>query len=726
MIGPLFIGQRLDGVVPGGAKAGVERPEGGPDQGDHAGDGPPVRHDHHRNRGRLDRPDEPARAEAHQNPENGATDPQNHGFRQDDPQNEDLRRAERFQNADLARPLQHRHVHREANHGESDDDPDRHDDDDEFAQSRNVVHVIQGCELGHRVDRVIWQLFLQAFNHGGGVGRIVEFQINVADLADVAGLLLQHAQRKHDMGQLAAFNDAAPPPWGVEDDNPVPYMRALLVRVELVDDDVARTLKGTSVKEGEAPAHPVELLQVDAGRSQRDALDRLIDGAHGQLDVRLFPQPIHNFVGDPAAQSQECGSRRTDDHVGADAARAPLAIFQEAVAQAHQTEDEGHGHADEQDAEQAAHGFVLEVFQNELGGHFLRFLLSTRRRWPGRSRRGRRRLADYLQRSPFRLVEHKLIIRYALVDVHLHDIDHHGVLVVRAVDFDVLRENQVIVGPPLGIARVGENVAGRVENQLARYGEVVAVEPDGPIELQLSAAVHVDHVKDIERIVLVGEVLQQELVAIGIHRPHQQCLQKVLGAQVFQLVLGGLIDFVAAYQETVPGGDVKFEVRAVRYHVESLVPHHGVEADQADTAGFSKENVRANVLVLGDLAFLRAAERRHHVHGSVEIVNGFVLSRHDVDQRGPVRDEQRLGWLSAGAGEGTAPRQAGRKPKRDQAEHENGDGDAPEEHRFIVGSRLTDVSIQSARPSMIKWRIVLSTMGLWRSWERASMAWKRS
>src|ERR1019366_7586715 len=218
------------------------------------------------------------------------------------------------------------------------------------------------------------------------------------------------------MGQLAAFEDAANAPWGVQDGDPVPYMRVLLVRVELVDDDVVRTLKGTSVKVGEAPAHLVELLQVDAGRSQRDALDRLVDGAHGHLDVRLLPQPVHNLLGDPATQGQERGPRRADDHVCADGAGAALAIFQEAVAQAHQTEDQGHGNANEQNAEQAAHGFVLEVFQNELGGHCLRFLLSTRRHWLGRRRRWRRRLANYLQRGPFRLVEHKLIVRYALVD----------------------------------------------------------------------------------------------------------------------------------------------------------------------------------------------------------------------------------------------------------------------------------------------------------------------
>ncbi len=80
------------------------------------------------------------------------------------------------------------------------------------------------------------------------------------------------------------------------------------------------------------------------------------------------------------------------------------------------------------------------------------------------------------------------------------------------------------------------------------------------------------------------------------------------------------------------------------------------------------------------------------------------------DQCGPVRDQQRLGCLSADAAEDTAPRQAGRKPKRDQAEQENGRGGAPEEHRFIVGSRLTGVSIQGARAGMIKWKIASGTM----------------
>src|ERR1019366_5048164 len=107
---------------------------------------------------------------------------------------------------------------------------------------------------------------------------------------------------------------------------------------------------------------------------------------------------------------------------------------------------------------------------------------------------------------------------------------------------------------------------------------------------QLPFAVHADEVKDIVRIVLVGEVLEQQFVAIGIDGPYQQRVQEMLGAQVLQLVRGGLIDFIAAHQEQAPGRNIEFEVRAVRDHVERLVPHHGVEPDQSDIAGLPKED----------------------------------------------------------------------------------------------------------------------------------------
>ena len=141
-----------------------------------------------------------------------------------------------------------------------------------------------------------------------------------------------------------------------------------------------------------------------------------------------------------------------------------LRILQHAVAEAHQAEDQGHGHADQQDAEQAAHRLVLEIFQNELGGHFLG-LPSGRRGagWPGGGR-----LADHLQGGAFRLVEHELIVRHAFVDVHLDDVDHHAVFVPRAVDLDMLGKRHVVVGLPLGVAGVGEDIAVVVEDQLAR------------------------------------------------------------------------------------------------------------------------------------------------------------------------------------------------------------------------------------------------------------------
>ena len=50
---------------------------------------------------------------------------------------------------------------------------------------------------------------------------------------------------------------------------------------------------------------------------------------------------------------------------------AALGILGHAVGEAHEAEDQGHGNADQQETEQAAHGLVPEVLDNQLGGHFL-------------------------------------------------------------------------------------------------------------------------------------------------------------------------------------------------------------------------------------------------------------------------------------------------------------------------------------------------------------------
>ena len=76
------------------------------------------------------------------------------------------------------------------------------------------------------------------------------------------------------------------------------------------------------------------------------------------------------------------------------------------MAEPDQAEDQGHRYADQQDTEQAAHGLVLEVFEDELAGHFF-FTLPLVAGAGGWAAGGR--LADHLQRGSFGLLEHEFL-----------------------------------------------------------------------------------------------------------------------------------------------------------------------------------------------------------------------------------------------------------------------------------------------------------------------------
>ena len=101
----------------------------------------------------------------------------------------------------------------------------------------------------------------------------------------------------------------------------------------------------------------------------------------------------------------------------------------------------------------------------------------------------------------------------------------------------------------------------------------------------------------------------------------------MLGPEVLELVRGGLLDLVAAHEEAVLDGHVELEIGAVGDHVEGLVAHHGIEADDADVGGLAEEDVAADVFVFGDLVLLGAAQGGHHVDGGAEVVDGVVLPR---------------------------------------------------------------------------------------------------
>src|SRR5262245_21095325 len=106
MMAPLFIRERLDGVMARGAQTGIERPERRTEDGYARGDRPPGGHNHHRNRGGHQRANEPVGPETENDPENASAYAEYQRLSDDYPQDKELRSAEGLENADLARPLE--------------------------------------------------------------------------------------------------------------------------------------------------------------------------------------------------------------------------------------------------------------------------------------------------------------------------------------------------------------------------------------------------------------------------------------------------------------------------------------------------------------------------------------------------------------------------------------------------------------------------------------------
>src|SRR5690348_13698059 len=124
----------------------------------------------------------------------------------------------------------------------------------------------------------------------------------------------------------------------------------------------------------EPPANLVEFFQIDAAHSQR-SLDRLHDGSNVELDMRLHFEILHHpFRNGSSAQGSGKGSAfGTHPYVCADSTRPLLGIFDQAVGQTHQREDQCDRHRDQQRAEKRAHGPVLQVFKYDFSYHLSTF-----------------------------------------------------------------------------------------------------------------------------------------------------------------------------------------------------------------------------------------------------------------------------------------------------------------------------------------------------------------
>ena len=119
---------------------------------------------------------------------------------------------------------------------------------------------------------------------------------------------------------------------------------------------------------------------------------------------------------------------------------------------------------------------------------------------------------------------------------------------------------------------------------------------------------------------------------------------------------------------------------------KALLRTTGDESDDADVGGLAEEDVGADVLVFGDLAFFGGAEGGHHVDGGVEIVNGIVLAGDSVDSACCRSQRAALGSAASfRAMRRRRTRQDDKTTARRQMRARY-NGSAPEKHYFIVGS----------------------------------------
>ena len=152
-------------------------------------------------------------------------------------------------------------------------------------------------------------------------------------------------------------------------------------------------------------------------------------------------------------------------------------------------------------------------------------------------------------------------------------------------------------------------------------------------------------------------------------RLDEKSFQEMPGPQVFQFVGRWLDDFVAADQEPAPRRHIEFEVATGGHHVEGGVADHGIEPDDADIGRLAEHHEPANVFVLGNLAFLRSAQRGGHVDSRGEVVYGLVLFDDLLLQFRAAGEEQGLRSLAAGSGDQPPLHQARAEPPAGQAQN---------------------------------------------------------
>ena len=154
-------------------------------------------------------------------------------------------------------------------------------------------------------------------------------------------------------------------------------LKLFVARVELVDDDVVRTLEGRAGNEleaafftvaGAAPytGHAVDGVEINA-LDRIEAADRLHHGAAGEDDAGLGRQHGNDLVGERGGgEADDGGAGGPDEDIGPDAAGTAGACVERAVGDADQRKNHGDFNADGQHRQQRADGAMGEIGEDEL------------------------------------------------------------------------------------------------------------------------------------------------------------------------------------------------------------------------------------------------------------------------------------------------------------------------------------------------------------------------
>src|SRR5581483_5541921 len=114
----------------------------------------------------------------------------------------------------------------------------------------------------------------------------------------------------------------------------------------------------------------------------------------------------------------------------------------------------------------------------------------------------------------------------------------HCVFVLRAVDLDVLGKRHAIVGLPVTVPGIGQDIPRSIKDELSRHAEIDTAEPDLPVNMKLAVFGFLDKLQNVRRVVFIRKVCERGLFLrlAGPEWLDQQGIQEMLRAQVFDLI----------------------------------------------------------------------------------------------------------------------------------------------------------------------------------------------